>query len=103
MSTEKKQLNVYGKAGKDGRYCGWKNYDTCSVAFWLDNTERLYNKAARWMETHRKSRTPYTSFIRAMRMEYGRNGDGVEWLSRRVSRVEMNRYMRSLPKLEGQP
>ena len=80
---------------KDTTYNGWKNRATWNVALYLQNEERLYNDARRFMATY-KGRAPYASFVKWFGLFDSRTPDGFKWLSTRLSYRELNELMRDL-------
>ena len=78
---------------KNNTYNGWKNYFTWNAALHIDNEYNEYLSAREFMQTY-KGRAPYVDFIKT----YGltKTFDGVNFLDKRISRREMNQYMREL-------
>jgi hypothetical protein len=80
----------------DTKYNGWKNYETWNVALWIGNDEGLYHLARECAE--RNKRTPYRDFVDALSDSKvaTKTPDGVAWLSRKVSKADINNMMREL-------
>ena len=78
---------------KNNTYQGWKNYFTWNAALHIDNEYYEYLCAREFMRTY-KGRAPYVDFIKS----YGliKTIDGISFLDKRISRTEMNQYMRNL-------
>lgn len=80
---------------KQEKYNGWKNRATWNVALWIGNDEGLYNAARDFMKRYH-GQAPYAQFIRHMGLENQKTGDGIGWLSYRLSYRELNSMMREL-------
>lgn len=83
-------------------YNGWKNRQTWNVALWISNDEPLYRTAVNFMKQHGKKfrGKEYIAFIERGGVADFNDGrstpDGVHFLSSKISRPEMNRFMRDL-------
>ncbi len=81
---------------KNKTYQGWKNYFTWNVALCIDNEANLYFSARDFMKNY-SGRTPYISFIEFCGFtKYHCTIDGVRFFDKRISRREMNNYMKEL-------
>jgi hypothetical protein len=78
-------------------YNGYKNWHTWQAALWLDNDEDYYEAAVKFMnKRHKGGKSPYSSFVKLYLYEDGRSPEGVLWLDQKISRTEMNKYMKGL-------
>lgn len=70
-------------------YNGWKNRETWNVALWLGNDEGLYETARRFKR--------YSNLVEYL-AHYGdtHTPDGVSYKSRKVSRRELNEFLRDI-------
>lgn len=95
-AIQKENKKAYQKANpRDTSYNGWKNYETWNVPLWIENNEPTYNKAKDFMRTY-KGKTPYNDFLKSSGLRGTKTGDNVSYASPKVSRTEMNKYLREL-------
>tara|TARA_R100000808_G_C2082835_1_gene106106 strand:- start:91 stop:342 length:252 start_codon:yes stop_codon:yes gene_type:complete len=78
---------------KNNKYQGWKNYYTWNAALYIDNDYSTYIAARDFMGSY-TGRSPYIDFINT----YGliETGDGVSYKHRKISRRELNSFMKEL-------
>lgn len=83
-------------------YNGWKNRQTWNVSLWINNEEYLYRAAVNYMKEHKYrkdgtlNKTPYSGFIKSMRMSEDRTPDNIKYKSTRLDYEALNEMMRDL-------
>ena len=78
------------------KYNGWKNRETWNVTLWIANDEPLYRQAVLFMERFGTEPHPYTHMLHAYAMIGTSTPDGVRFDSRKVSRTELDAFLREL-------
>ncbi len=68
-------------------YCGWKNYNTWSIALWL-NSDGLVDYFGSEIESLKGIRS-YRTFIKYMGLARESNGDGVKYLDSSLDYKEL--------------
>ena len=79
-------------------YNGWKNRQTWNVALWINNDERLYKKAVKYVKNCKQSGVipTYNGFIDFARLDGCKTPDGVYYDARRIDFAELDAMLQEL-------